>query len=1404
MSKTKPFAKRIVSVAAALTMTVGSVPMPAIAEETTIPNNGIFSNVQCIPHMSLAHFEEGSQMLDTGLLETTIIWSNLAPATIEENEPAEVKYVDFTATVTTQSGAERKPWWYSTTPNYEEYPMAGAFVLDGEGNGKMTFWMPCLGTEDGQAIVETAQKLLRHKVNGEGEEVTFDDLVNKIQDTFKKATLPSYVEGDTKEAFVTVDSDEQEALITVLEPIGDRFITENESGTPTEELTMTSDEQKQLVATVTGMMGLDFYPTSGVAEGDTVTVTMDAVEVTTTDDKFGALDLTGIEPITFVVSVENNGKVIGGTKCEHDGDRTYVSTGTMSHNIVCAKCNTVLQADVPHSYGVQEYDTDNHWTPCLYCKEKLDLTKHTLTYEHDDSTHWQVCSGCDYKSEAAAHEWEWVMDSNGIYTGQKCVCGATREEGIPGVVDLSKTTPVYPDGKNATSEFTKEEAGEIGLKDENNVVIDKDSYNITVETSKDDDSKWTVDYKSLIEKSIGEKTVEVKKACEHDGEKTYESTGPNFHNIICAKCSKVVYSSIAHTSDDVIYYDTENHWTQCNYCKEKLDVTKHSLSYQHDDDTHWQVCSGCNYKSAAAAHEWEWVMDSNGIYTGQKCKCGATRKEGIPDVVDLSKATPVYPEGMDENSEYTKEEAETIGLKDENGEAIDKDCYTVTVDKNKDDSTKLTIEYKSVEDKSIGKKEVTVIKGEDTYSVTVNYSMADGRTKPSGFVAQQVKEGLKKGEAYSIDSPVYKYYKASIKTVAGNMGEADITVSVTYDDCDHTDYTLTGSYIKPTCTEDAKAVMAKCDDCGAEISLTAAQIKALGEGYVATGHNFDDEWHKEYSVSSKPGAGHYHKCQNSGCYERQYEAHTWTGETKTGTKCGVDLTISDECSVCGATYSYQPAECDYVRAPELDVAPTCEEYGFEKYKCSVCGTESSDAIQPLGHDMQETERVAATCETVGYVIRKCSREGCDKEEKEIIPMLSQNGQHNFQRVVKREPTCDMDGRWEGEACTNPGCNATRNESAWGTIEHLGHSMKEEKMLMRQRTVFDKGGFDKTEQVYCVSRECTRCGKSVKAQAYTVTYSQKLNKYNITRGMNAEITDLKNGIHLKGQFDKNESIIFYKTIGDALNKIIEADTKDYEKTEGSIILTFTDEFLATLDDGEYGMIICNGDEFSEIAVTVKDHKFAALDESTFDDVETVSNEEFEAFLADVEGEVEREKYVFVAQPYLENDALVFDKKDPHSVGTELNLGDYELSSIKFGDRELTPDECSFEGGYLSIGADVFMELDEGDYVFTIEFSGEGDLAEPDALRLTVTVKDTTGDDSSDTDSSDTDSSTPNSSGTDSKSDSSAADSSKSDSKTESKADTNNAANTNPNTGAAAGAGALVIAALAMAVITKKRK
>ena len=1230
-------------------------------------------------------------------------------------------------------------------PAGDGVPGGNSFTVDENGVCTHVMNVPVLGHWSQQIIIKTANDLTLHKLKpDEATETTFEDLTEAIETELKGFVIPENYDGYYAEEFKKIDEDEKNALIEVInKPLIRVYSSDDPSSEPNQ---LTESEEAELIDTVTDMMTLGWAPSAGVAEGDTLTVQLEALF---NEDESWVLS-PKTEPVSVDVTVDNFGKFFPEDEpaCEHDGEVEYEYSSYMFHNKICAKCKSTIEIGITHTAtGLTGYDTEKHWDTCTYCNHSFNEETHTLSYKYNDDTHWQECSGCDYKSEAVGHEWNWIMDTDGTYTGQKCVCGKTRSI-IPGITDLSKSEITFPEGKDENSGFTKSEAEDLGLTDDKGTAVDKGSYTVTVETSKTDDTRWTVDFKSVEDKSINRKTVELIKACEHDGEVEYEYSSYMFHNKICSKCRSVLETGIAHTPTGTTGYDTEKHWDTCTYCQHSFNEETHTLSYKYNDDTHWQECSGCDYKSEAVGHEWKWILDTDGTYTGQKCVCGKTRSI-IPGIADLGKSSIVLPEGKDGNSVFTKEEAKDIGLKDEDGQPIDKGSYTVRVEKNENDDTKWTVIFKSVEDKSIGKKEITVTRPEDTYYAAVTYVMAQGLTPPADFIVSKEQTDLKSGQNYSIESPKYPGFKASDAIVLGTIGSSDVEITVTYSVCEHTNYTVT-DFVKPTCTEDSDAVLAACDDCGKVLSLTAAEIHALGDPYVATGHNFDEEWHREYGISSKPGAGHFHKCQNPGCYERQYEPHTWKGETKTGTKCGVDLCFEDECTVCGATYSYEPAECELERAPELDVAPTCEEYGFEKYVCTVCGSEASDAIAPLGHDLEVVEEVKADCETEGYKLKKCKREGCDHEEKEIIEKLSKTGHHTWTKNIKTEPTCETDGSYEGQICTVCGKTETAMGD-YGIIDALGHNVITTKKNLGTKPGVTRGGTPVDITLYEVIYSCTRCRAHLGTEAWTVVTASQPPRYEIIPGRKAEITEMGNGIHIGGNMAQDGGVYFRDQVMKGFDDVVDSEAAkskyQYKKIKAnSFIIEFADSFLEELEDGVYPVEVINGSEFWPLMVTVKDHKLTELADQEYPKETQLTNEEFAKLLEEVKAEDAEVKTLFVTplteedltdirdliQPSLDKDSAEFDKNAPADTVIAGTEGDFRFDSVSLGGEALADSNYSYAEGKLTVSSGYLKTLDEGEYVFSIRFTDKNEATDPAELTLTVTVADSSTPDGGNTD------------------------------------------------------------------------
>ena len=141
-----------------------------------------------------------------------------------------------------------------------------------------------------------------------------------------------------------------------------------------------------------------------------------------------------------------------------------------------------------------------------------------------------------------------------------------------------------------------------------------------------------------------------------------------------------------------------------------------------------------------------------------------------------------------------------------------------------------------------------------------------------------------------------------------------------------------------------------------------------------------------------------------------------------------------------------------------------------------------------------------------------------------------------------------------------------------------------------------------------TEECKDCHQKKTKKVYRLRFKSRKQMYRYLSGRYAK---LKNGksIHFKGKYEKIEKVFWNK-------KHIKI-SKAYHKKKGSVILDFTDEFLASVEDGTHELTVCNGDEFTAMTVTVQDHKMTELGAYDIDDSAEVTADQYEALMQECE-------------------------------------------------------------------------------------------------------------------------------------------------------------------------------------------
>ena len=459
---------------------------------------------------------------------------------------------------------------------------------------------------------------------------------------------------------------------------------------------------------------------------------------------------------------------------------------------------------------------------------------------------------------------------------------------------------------------------------------------------------------------------------------------------------------------------------------------------------------------------------------------------------------------------------------------------------------------------------------------------------------------------------------------------------------EHGNYTNIEVLIKRTCTENA-SVSATCGICGRTgISLLGDELKALGNpDYLASGHDYTGPLKYDKKTCTAEGQGnHAPSCKNCGLRDPDHTtSHTWTGlHTVSNGTCGDpnDPVIQEASCECGATLHLEKTR-EHVPVSDVsqDVQATCTESGkINGHRCTICGVfYDYEFVEALGHDFVKDDEKKADCETEGFIHYTCSR--CNEEKTEIIEKKSANGQHKWVKKVGQAPTCLTDGTYDGEVCEI--CGATRElQGDYGKLEALGHLVQAETTSYgRVRNKVSLSGTPMDITSYFTIYSCKRCSERLGVEYWTVATAAASviggGSYEIVSGKNAEITDMKNGIHIDGNMANDGGVHFNGTVLDALDKVTEQGKSKYQYKKikaNSFIIEFTDEFLAGVEDGAYPVEIINGSEYWPLLVTVKDHKLVGLSDMEIPDAPEMTDAEFDTFLAE-----QKTKGVEVKELYL---------------------------------------------------------------------------------------------------------------------------------------------------------------------------
>ncbi len=141
-----------------------------------------------------------------------------------------------------------------------------------------------------------------------------------------------------------------------------------------------------------------------------------------------------------------------------------------------------------------------------------------------------------------------------------------------------------------------------------------------------------------------------------------------------------------------------------------------------------------------------------------------------------------------------------------------------------------------------------------------------------------------------------------------------------------------------------------------------------------------------------------------------------------------------------------------------------------------------------------------------------------------------------------------------------------------------------------------------------AEKCTDCQKQKTTRVYRLRFKSRKSMKKYLSGKTAKLMNGKK-VHLKGTYEKAEKVFWNK-------KHIKISV-DYLKKNGSVILEFSDEFLAGVEDGVHELMVLNGDEFTAMSFTVSNHEMTETGAFDTEDCEDISSEEYDALMQECE-------------------------------------------------------------------------------------------------------------------------------------------------------------------------------------------
>ena len=394
--------------------------------------------------------------------------------------------------------------------------------------------------------------------------------------------------------------------------------------------------------------------------------------------------------------------------------------------------------------------------------------------------------------------------------------------------------------------------------------------------------------------------------------------------------------------------------------------------------------------------------------------------------------------------------------------------------------------------------------------------------------------------------------------------------------------------------------------------------------------------HSYGSYTNKDDNNHVHTC--TACGHEETAAHTWnSGEVTKTANCKEKGVKTYTCTVCGATKTEDiPKTTEHSwDSGVVTTEPKCEEKGVKTYTCTVCQETKTEDINPLGHDFATyVSNNDATCESDGTETAKCTR--CTKTDTRVVSGSALG--HNYgEWEVTKPAKCEEAGEKTRVCQNDPTHKETQKIDAtghtwgeWVVIAELGcetdgektrecsacHKIETEKTPATGHTLEDKYTYDSgshwkvcttcqfaigsephdfeekvleeatTEKAGKKAQVCKVCGyynedkveEIPKLIAYDVAQSEGKTESEVAV---YDGTDAKSvGYTAKFAKSKFKGV---KVNGEEVDK----SNYDVEEVDGETTkVTFKDEYLKKLGNGNYAITLVADDGISTTTMTVK--------------------------------------------------------------------------------------------------------------------------------------------------------------------------------------------------------------------------